>query len=145
MLYKLLILLCAALQTVFSDVQIIPVDPLPCSPSGDPHTCLLDYITDTTTPRHSSFKIYGPDCQPWASQTLPVSGGTTVLASGLSLNHQLTISAEKLAGITFWSPKFSYAGRTYTYAECGCHPLSITGNQFGCACQFSCLPYVIDK
>ncbi|KAH9205460.1 hypothetical protein DL95DRAFT_397635, partial [Leptodontidium sp. 2 PMI_412] len=128
---------------------IIPADSIPCTPSNDATTCLLNYRTtsggviDLGDPEVSAAAfIYSPTCLPLGQKTVTVPGETKILSWGLSFSKPLLLGSENLPGINWWTPWFTYDGRRYAFETCACSGSSLGGGH-KCSCPFHCNLFVM--
>ncbi|KAL2065574.1 hypothetical protein VTL71DRAFT_3244 [Oculimacula yallundae] len=149
---KTLLLFLTFLTTAyFAIITIIPTDPLPCIPSKDASTCLLNYSTnsgavlDLSSPAEISASafIYSNTCLQLAHKKVSVPGETSVLSWGLSFKRPLLLGSESRPGISWWMPWFKYDGQRYGYEDCSCAGSAVSGG-YKCSCQFRCKLWVID-
>ncbi|PVH69732.1 hypothetical protein DL98DRAFT_541360 [Cadophora sp. DSE1049] len=111
---------------------IIQADALPCVPSNDPSTCLLNYeirsgaALDLVDPEVSaSAFIYSNACLQLGHKEVTVPGETPILSWGLSFSNPLVLGSEKRPDINWWTPWFAYGGRRYAYEDCACQGVGI--------------------
>ncbi|KAH7333304.1 hypothetical protein BKA65DRAFT_553647 [Rhexocercosporidium sp. MPI-PUGE-AT-0058] len=151
MQFKTVFLAFAAFTTAYSAVAVIvPADTLPCTPSKDATTCLLNYRTnsggvlDLTDPETSAAAfIYSSTCLPLGQKTVTVPGETKILSWGLSFSKPLLLGSESRPGINWWTPWFTYDGRRYAFEDCACSGSSLSGGHT-CSCPFYCNMFVMD-
>ncbi|KAK0111205.1 hypothetical protein ONS95_001580 [Cadophora gregata] len=127
---------------------IMDADSLPCVPSQNPTTCMLNYATnsgavlDLADPAVSaSAFIYSYTCLPLGHKTVAVPGETSILSWGLSFSKPLVLGSEKRPGMDWWTPWFTYDGRRYAYEDCACKGTALAGGH-KCSCQFQCKLWV---
>ncbi|KAH7381859.1 hypothetical protein BKA64DRAFT_684420 [Cadophora sp. MPI-SDFR-AT-0126] len=142
---KTLFLKLSTFATAFGSVNtIIQADSLPCVPSNDGTTCLLNYeirsgaALDLADPDVSaSAFIYSHTCLPLGHKEISGPGETPIFSWGLSFSNPLVLGSEKRPDINWWTPWFAYDGRRYAYEDCACQGTSLTASH-KCSCQFRC-------
>mgnify|MGYP001353298580 FL=1 len=116
-LRTLLLTLGALAIAVYSVNTIIQADSLPCVPSNDPSTCLLNYeiksgaAIDLADPEvTASAFIYSNTCLQLGHKEVIVPEETPILSWGLSFSKPLVLGSEKRPDIHWWTPWFTYDG-----------------------------------